>query len=247
MPSESISRTCVEIAPVQIAIGARAAHQSEQIVFCKFLARRRRDDLLRQNIQRSFGNLQPVQLARANRAHQRRALDQFVARGGEEAAFGQRAHPVPRPADALQRDRDRTRRADLAHQIHRADIDSQLQRRGRHHGPQLAILQALLGLEPQRARKAAVMRQHRVLAQPLAQMVRDAFGQPARVDEDQRGAMLLRQRGDAVVNLVPHLRAGDRAQLVARNFHCQIHGAAMADLHDLRAGRSGIARLLRSG
>ncbi len=54
------------------------------------------------------------------------------------------------------------------------------------------------------------MRQHGVLAQPLGQMMRDALGQPARVDEDQRGAMLADQLGDAVVDLVPHLVAGDR-------------------------------------
>ena len=87
---------------------------------------------------------------------------------GEEAAFRQRADPVPRAADALQRDRDRTRRADLADQIHRADIDAQFERRGGDHGPQFAVLQALLGLQAQSARKAAVMRQNGVLAQPLA-------------------------------------------------------------------------------
>ena len=45
-----------------------------------------------------------------------------------------------------------------------------------------------------RARKASVMRQDCVLAQPLGQLVGDALRQPAGVDEHQRGAILLRQR-----------------------------------------------------
>ena len=194
-----------------------------------------RDNLLRQNIERSFRNLQTVELAAADRAHQRRTLDQFIASGREQAAFRQRADPVPRAADPLQRHGDRARRTDLADQIHGADIDAQFERRGRHHRPQFAVLQALLGLEPQRARKAAVMRQNCILAQPLGQLVGHALGQPARVDEHQRGPVLLRQRGDAVVDLVPHFHAGDGAQLIARNFHRQIHGAPMPDLNDMRA------------
>ena len=59
-------------------------------------------------------------------------------------------------------------------------------------------LQPLLRVEPQRARQAAVMREHGVFAQPLGQMMRDALGEPARVDEHQRGPMLGRsaRRGD---------------------------------------------------
>ena len=42
---------------------------------------RSRDDLLRQDVERRVGNHDPVEPARAHRAHQRGALDQLVARG----------------------------------------------------------------------------------------------------------------------------------------------------------------------
>ena len=139
-------------------------------------------------------------------------------------------------ADALQRDRDRPRRADLADQIDRADVDAELERCRRHHRLQLAALQPLFGVEPQLARQAAVMRQHRVFAQPLGQMVRDALGQPPRVDEHQRRPVLGDQLGDAVVDLLPHLVRRDRPKLVLRNFDRQIHRAPMPVIDDRDAG-----------
>ncbi len=55
-----------------------------------------------------------------------------------------------------------------------------------------------------------------VFAEALSQMVRHALRQAARIDEDQRGAVLLDQLDEAVVNLVPHFVGGDRAKLAAR-------------------------------
>ena len=49
------------------------------------------------------------------------------------------------------------------------------------------------------------------------------------------------QRGEAVVDLGPHLVGGDGAQLVVGNLDGEIHGAAVADVDDARADRSGIA------
>ena len=99
---------------------------------------------------------------------------------------------------------------------------------------QLAALQPLFRRQPQLARQAAVMREHRVFAQPLGQMVRDALGQPPRVDEHQRRAVLVDQRGDAVVDLLPHLVRRDRPELVLRHFDRQIHRAAMPVVDDRR-------------
>ena len=56
---------------------------------------------------------------------------------------------MSRPPDPLQRHSNRTWRPDLANQIHGADIDPQLERCGRDHGPQFAVFQALFGLKPQ--------------------------------------------------------------------------------------------------
>ena len=115
-------------------------------------------------------------------------------------------------AHALQRHGNRARRVDLADQIDGADIDAQLQRRRRHQQANLAVLQLALGVQAQLARQAAVMRRDQFFADALAQVQRHALGQPPRVDEDQRGAMLQRQLGEAVVDLAPHFVAGDGAK-----------------------------------
>ena len=97
-------------------------------------------------------------------------------------------------------------------------------------------------VEPQLARQAAVMREHRVFAQPLAEMMGHALGQPPRVDEHERRPVLLNQRGDAVVDLLPHLVRRDRPQLVVRHLDREIHRAAMAVVDDRRPWRARRAR-----
>ena len=75
--------------------------------------------------------------------------------------------------------------------------------------------------------------------------MRDALGQAARVDEDQRGAVGGDVAGEAVVDLVPHLAGGDGAEFVARDFDGEIHLAAVADVDDGGAAGAGSRRLLR--
>ncbi len=197
-----------ESLPAQVAIRIGTADQRVEIVFGEILAGRGGGDLLRQNVQRRARDLQPVEIGGADGANQRGAFDQIVASGGEEAALGQSAYPMSGAADALQPHRNRPRRGDLAHQVHGADVDAQLQRSRGHHHAQLAVFQLFLGFQAQAAREAAVMRQYGVLAQALGQIVRDAFRQLARVDEDQSGAVLQRERGQAIVDFAPHLGAG---------------------------------------
>ena len=155
----------------------RRGGSGEQLLLAPFLRGTRRHDLLRQHVERRVGNDEAVEIAVPDRAHQRRALDQVVARGGEEASLGNRAAPVAGAADALQGDGNRARRTDLAHQIDGADVDAEFERRGRDQHFHLAVLQFLFGREAQLAREAAVMRGDIVFAEPLAQMVRDALGQ----------------------------------------------------------------------
>ena len=69
-------------------------------------------------------------------------------------------------------------------------------------------------VQAQLAGEAAVMRQDRVFAQALAQVVGHALGQAARVDEHQGGAVLADEVGHAVVDLAPHFGGRDRAELV---------------------------------
>ena len=62
----------------------------------------------------------------------------------------------------------------------------------------------------------------------------DAFRQPPRIHKNQRRAVRQDEFRHAIVDLVPHLGAGDGAQFVARNFYGQIHLAAVSDVDDSR-------------
>ncbi len=73
-----------------------------------------------------------------------------------------------------------------------------------------------------------------VFADPLAQMHRQTFRQPPRVDEHQRRAMLQRQLRQAVVDLAPHFVGGDRTQFRRGHFDRKIELAPMPDVDDRR-------------
>ena len=119
---------------------------------------------------------------------------------------------MPRPAHPLKQRRDRSGRTDLDDEIDAADVDAELERRGRHEGLQLASLESLFGSEPLFARQAAVMAGHLVRAEAIGQMHRQSLAQPAGVDEDQRGLMLRDQLGDPAVDVVPDLRRHHRLE-----------------------------------
>src|SRR5215471_17834824 len=61
-------------------------------------------------------------------------------------------------------------------------------------------------------------------------MQSQSFGQPSRVDEDERRAMFQRQRGESIVDLAPHLIAGHRAEFGRRNFDREIELASMPNV-----------------
>ena len=94
---------------------------------------------------------------------------------------------------------------------------------------------------------------HQFFADALAQMERDPFRQSPGVHEHQGGAVLENQGRDAVVDLAPHLIAGDRAEFGWRDFNGEVELAPVSDVDDgrSRACRAGqemsdqLNRLLR--
>ena len=66
--------------------------------------------------------------------------------------------------------------------------------------------------------------------------MRQALGETAGVYENEGGAVLSGQCGDAVVNFVPHFVGRNWAKLAGGNFDAQIQLATMADLYDDRIG-----------
>ncbi len=222
----------VEFLPRQRPIRPRAPHQRERVVLGKILARDHRHQLLREHVQRPVGNARDLEISRAHPAHDRGRLHQLIARDRKEPALGNAASMVGSATDPLQRDREAARGFELHHQIDRAHVDAQLQRRRRHRAAHLAALQFLLGCEPHRPSQRSVVRHHLVLAQPLPQRMRDALDLPARVGEHQRGLVLEHELRDAVVHLLALLFRGHRRQLVARHFDAHVQRPPRAALDD---------------
>ena len=117
---------------------------------------------------------------------------------------------------------DRARRAELADQIDVADVDAELERGGGDQRLQLAVLQPLLGIEPLLLGEAAVMRGDVGLAQQLGQLARHPLGHAPRVDEDQRGAVLLDQLRQAAIDLLPDLGRHHRFERRVGNLEREI-------------------------
>src|SRR5207244_6638721 len=116
------------------------------------------DDLLREDVERGVERRLAVELALADRARDRRGLEQLVALGGDDLAPGHAGEQVARAADPLECGGDVARRLDLDDQIDRAHVDAELERGRGDQRAQLAALEAILRLESRAARERAVMR-----------------------------------------------------------------------------------------
>ena len=156
-----------------------------------------RDDLLREDVERAVGHADRLDVAGEHPASDHRSLQQVAAELREDPADAGPADVVPRAADPLQPARDRARRLDLEHEIDRAHVDAELERRGRGDRAQPAGFQRLLDLDPLMARDRAVMRAHQLdprgrhpaFDRELGELLRDALREPSRVDEDDGRAI----------------------------------------------------------
>ena len=117
----------VETLPGKRAVRVGTPRHVVQVVGPPFLAADRRDDLLGQNVERRLRDGESIELAAPHRVEKGGALDELVARQRKETPHREAAHRVPGPPDALQQGGDRARRADLADQVDRADVDAELQ------------------------------------------------------------------------------------------------------------------------
>ena len=157
-------------------------------------------------------------------------------------------HDTPHPLEAA---RHRLRRLDLDHQIDRAHVDPQLERRGRDQAGQLPRLQHLLDHQPLLVRERAVVRAGdldglRVVGQALIgqliQPLRQALRTAAVVDEDDRRRVLPDERQELGVDRRPDRSlCGSRVEVgVARG---SIE-ARVAPVAPLLRGRVGVRHVL---
>ncbi len=148
----------------ELAEWGSAPHALEQRLLAPLLRCDLGNDLLRQHVQWLGRQREPVELAAPNGVQQRGALAQLVARKRKQSPLRHSRDGMTRTADPLQQRGDRPGRADLAHQIDLADVDSELERGGRHQRAQLAALQAPFRIEPLLAREAAMVGGHVLIA-----------------------------------------------------------------------------------
>src|SRR5262249_22676053 len=107
----------VEVRARELTVRARARQSLEELVRAPRLARALGEDLLREHVERGPRRRRAVELAAAQRAEERRALDELVLREREEPPLRRAPHSVPRAADALEERRDRARRPELADEV----------------------------------------------------------------------------------------------------------------------------------
>ena len=115
------------------------------------------DDLLHQDVGGLRRNFELVEFAGAHLADEGGLLEEVVAGGGEEAALGDGSAPVAGAADALHGDGDGAGGGDLADEVDVADVDAEFERGGGDEDLDLAVLQALLGVEAEVAGERAVV------------------------------------------------------------------------------------------
>ena len=216
----------------QCAIGPSAAEQREEVVLAPFPRCHFGDDLLRQHVERLFGNRQPIELAAIDAVEQCRAFDQLVARQREEAALGRAVDRMARAAHPLQEGRDRARRTELTDQIDIADIDAELERGGRHQSFQLTVLETLFGVEPLLLGEAAMVCGQLIGAEALGKLAGHPLDQPARVDEDQGRPMRLDQLGQSVIDLLPDFARHHRFERRGGDFEGKVARPPVAGIDD---------------
>ena len=143
---------------------------------------------------------------------------------------------MPGAPDPLQEGRDVAGGPELAHEVDVADVDAELERGGGDEEGEGAALQALLRLEPAFAREAAVVGGHLPLAEPLGEGAGGPLHEAPGVGEDEGGAMLAGECGDAVVDLFPDLGRHHRFERRRRQLDGEVAPAVEAFVDD-RAGR----------
>ena len=82
------------------------------------------------------------------------------------------------------------------------------------------------------ARQAPVVRGDGVFADELAQVPSHAFGEAARVHEDQRRSVRLDQGGEPGVDLLPDFQRHHGLQRRPGQLHRQVHLALVPDVDD---------------
>ncbi len=230
----------VELVARESAVRMGPAHQLIELVATPLLGGDLGHELLGQDVDGGHGGDHGVERALAHRPQQGGAFHQLVAGEGEQAALGDAAQAVVGPAHPLEEGGDAAGGADLADQLHRADVDPELQGGGGDQRLEVAGPQA--GLHPLAPvlRQRAVVGGHGVVAQPLCQLVGDSLSEASAVDEGDGGAVLADELGDAVEHLAHLLGRHHRLELTLGKLEGKVEAALVTGVDDgARPGGAG--------
>ena len=222
----------VEVGARQVRVGSRPAYQLEQGLDLPALGGALGGDLLRQHVEGSDGWGHRIEPPGPHPGQQRGALHELVAGRGEQAPLGHGPNRVAGAADPLQERGHAAGTADLARQIDRADVDSQLEGGGGHERTQVTGSEPGLHAQAAFLRERAVVGSHVAVAQPFGQQVGDALGLAPGVDEHERCVVGLDQLGDPVEDLSGLFGRRHGLQLARRQLESQIQRAPVADVDD---------------
>ena len=233
-PSASICTTWSNALARQLAVGRRPAHQREQLVHRPLAAGRLR--------RRSAGRARPAP-GPAGAAH--------PAPGGaphraaprtrpDRPATAETAGPSARPPTPWPERPTRCRNVAIARGLpiwqQRSTSPMSMPSSSDAVATSALSLPAFSRCSASRrcsAREAAVVGGHDFRIEPLREMPRDALGEPPRVHEDQRRAVLAHEGGEPVVDLGPDLGGHDRRERRGRQLDGEIPLAREAGVHDL--------------
>ena len=229
----------VEIGAREAGIGRGAPDLRVELIGEEGLAASRAEHVLRQH----------VECADARRRRVLRVLGDGAERGGafqhletvrrNKHAFRRLVHAVIGATDALQKARSAFRRTDIDHQVDVAPVDAEIERGRGNHGLQAALghcgfdLAALGDVE-----RAVMQRNCEAVVVDAPQLLKDALGLAAGVDEDERRLVAL----DQLVDLAERMMRGMSRprQALGRIEHADVGGAAFGD-HEIGQGRAVLA------
>ena len=226
----------VEIGPRKPGIGCRRAHLVEQRGDVERCRGRGQQHVLGQHVEPAGRWPLAVDLARRHAQDRRLALQHLEAVGRHQDRPARLVHPVVRPPHPLQQPRDPLRRADLDHLVHPAPVDAEVERRGRHHRPQLARRHRRLDAVALPDVQAAVMdRDRQRLLVQAPQLLEQHLALRPGIDEDDRQPRLADARQHHRGAGQPHPPGPRHA--VLRQHHADLGRRTARDLYQPRRHR----------
>ncbi|EYF00597.1 Hypothetical protein CAP_0412 [Chondromyces apiculatus DSM 436] len=247
-PAEHVEHP-LEAAPRQLRERRRLAHQLEERVHVDRVHRRDRHDLLRQHVERAARIARLLDAPLPHQRRRRRAREQIPPVLREDDPPRRPPHLVPRAPDTLQPRRHRRRRLDLHHQLHRPEIQPELQRRRGDDARQRPRLELLLDRLPLLARDGPVVRPRDHLPREIVQRRREPLREPPAVREDHGRAVRAHQLHEPRVDARPgrgraRRRRGNAPRRPTEQRHLHPHRRRRAHHLPLRIPDDGLARLL---